>query len=109
MTGIGVNATTKQRLRSLTARGLNGCKKSRRNSFNSLALADEFSLSNRGKKSTAPGCISPRRLRSPLSIGRDALRAFQRERLTPEHRRQKIPSSAAISLRQQRSCDVFVL
>jgi hypothetical protein len=57
----------RQRLTSLTASGLNVCKRSSRNSSNSPALANEFSRSNRGKKSTVPGYISPRRLRSPLA------------------------------------------
>ena len=58
----------KQRLRSLTARGMNGYKLYSRNWPNSRALADEFCRSNRGKKSTAPGCISSRRLRSAFGI-----------------------------------------
>ena len=58
----------KQKLRSLTARGMNGYKLYSRNWPNSRALADEFCLSKRGKKSTAPGCISSRRLRSAFGI-----------------------------------------
>src|ERR1035438_6890767 len=38
-----VKATTKQRLKSLTARGMNDYKQSNRNSPHSLTLADEFS------------------------------------------------------------------
>jgi hypothetical protein len=58
----------KHRLKSLTAKGRSGYKPSSRNLPNSLALADEFSRSNRGKKCTVPGCISLRRLRSPFRV-----------------------------------------
>src|ERR1700687_3474230 len=53
----GVKAAMEPRHRSLTTRGLHGCRKSSRNWSNSLTLADEFSRANRRKKSIATGCI----------------------------------------------------
>src|ERR1700756_2498247 len=63
----GVRAAMEPRLRSLTARGTNGCKKSSRNWSNSLTLAHEFSRSNRGKQSTAPDCMASRRFCRPFA------------------------------------------
>src|ERR1700722_1611007 len=85
MTSIGVNATTIQRLTSLTARGKNGYRQFNRNWFSSLALADEFSRSNRGKKSTVRGCISLRRRRSAFGLGKsNPVKAEARARSAPE-------------------------
>jgi hypothetical protein len=104
MTSIGVRADMKQRLKSLTVRGMSGYKRSRKNSPNSLILADEFSRSSRGKQSTVPDCMSARRLRNLFaSASKDPAQAerFQNHsnaRLLLMKPKEETPSSLAANL-----------